>query len=535
MKIAALYARVSSVRQQQHDTITSQVAALLEYAQLHQYHISPQHIFQDEGHSGASLDRPALDRLRDTVAAGEVEAVLLLSPDRLARQFAYQYLITEEFESAGCQVLFLTQGLGKTPAERMLQEMTGVFAEYERAQITERCRRGRLFRARQGQIFLTAAPYGYTFLPKTDSCPAKLVINEAEAEVLRLIVHWLIDDQLSIFQITKRLQEAGIRTRKGKTRWARGSLINLFKNSVYTGTWYYNRRRHVRAQRKNLPLAGPPKRQPSSRQWRPAEEWIAISVPALFDTDIWEVVQRQLQLNRERALRNNKKHDYLLKSLLVCGHCQRRMMGNAGASRRARYRCGHKETSRPMTNPCPGRTVLAETIDSLVWQSVSALLRDPRLLLDHYLMHQQHPDSSLEQQEHQRVERKLKTLAREEQRLIDAYQASIIELSDLKTRCERLAEERTRLEARLVALRQQQHEQQRRAYLRETVEEFCQHIGVALQTPSFATKQQILRLVVDKIVVEDDQITIKHVIPIPDVPLRRYHYVGNTPIRRIGL
>jgi site-specific DNA recombinase len=150
MKIAALYARVASTRQQQRDTIASQVAALLEYAQLHQYHVSPQHLFQDDGYSGASLDRPALDRLRDTVAAGEVEAVLVLSPDRLARQFAYQYLITEEFESAGCQVFFLTQGLGKTPAERMLQEMTGVFAEYERAQITERCRRGRLLGQREG-------------------------------------------------------------------------------------------------------------------------------------------------------------------------------------------------------------------------------------------------------------------------------------------------------------------------------------------------------------------------------------------------
>jgi len=197
MKIAALYARVSSARQQHQDTIASQVAALLDYAQTHDYHVSPQRIYQDEGYSGASLDRPALDRLRDAVATGEVEVVLILSPDRLARQFAYQYLVTEEFERAGCQVIFLSHGLAATPTERMLQEMTGVFAEYERAQITERCRRGRLFRARQGGVLMTEAPYGYTYIPKTDSCSSNLVINEAEAEVVRQIFHWLIDEQLS--------------------------------------------------------------------------------------------------------------------------------------------------------------------------------------------------------------------------------------------------------------------------------------------------------------------------------------------------
>jgi site-specific DNA recombinase len=132
MKIAAIYARVSSARQQHQDTIASQVAALLDYAQTHDYHLSPQRIYQDEGYSGASLDRPALDRLRDAVATGEVKVVLILSPDRLARQFAYQYLVTEEFERAGCQVIFLSHGLAATPAERMLQEMTGVFAEYAR-------------------------------------------------------------------------------------------------------------------------------------------------------------------------------------------------------------------------------------------------------------------------------------------------------------------------------------------------------------------------------------------------------------------
>src|ERR1051325_116508 len=123
MKIAAIYARVSSLKQQLNENIASQLAALQQYAQQHNFHVGPQHIFQDDGYSGARLDRPALDRLRDAVAQGEVEAVLILSPDRLARQFAYQYIVVEEFERAGCEVIFTNHGFGATPAERMLREV----------------------------------------------------------------------------------------------------------------------------------------------------------------------------------------------------------------------------------------------------------------------------------------------------------------------------------------------------------------------------------------------------------------------------
>ncbi len=530
MKIAAIYARVSSTRQQLNENIGSQLEALLDHAKAHDYQVSPQHIFQDDGHSGAYLDRPALERLRDTVAAGELEAVLIISPDRLARQFAYQYVVTEEFERAGCQVVFLNHGFGDTPAERMLLEMTGVFAEYERAQITERCRRGRLFRARQGSIFMTEAPYGYTYIRRTDSCPAKLVINEAEADVVRQIFRWLTDEQLSTYRINQRLNESSIPTRHGKPRWAGGFLVNLLRNPIYTGTYYYNKRRQVKAQRKNMPATKPTKPL-SSRVWRDKEEWIPISVPAIIEVETWELAREQLQLNRQRAPRNNKVQDYLLKSLLVCAHCNLRMIGNAGAGRKRRYMCSRKESQRVHPEPCPGRTVLAETIEELIWQHISELLRDPELLLAQYQLRRESSSGTPAQQEQLRLERKLGALLREEQRLIDAYQAEVIELADLKERVARINEHRTQLAARLVALKQQQQDHERQMKVKATVEEFCRNMGTALQHPSYETKQRILRLVVEKIVVEDEQITIKHVIPISDVGLRRHQYVVNTPHR----
>ena len=238
MKIAALYARVSTSNQQQNATIASQLDALMAYAHAHDYAISPHHIYQDEGLSGASVDRPALDALRDAVAAGELEAVLILSPDRLARQFAYQYVVTEELERAGCEVVFVSHGLGKTPAERMLREMAGVFAEYERAQIAERCRRGRIYKARQGYVWMSQAPYGYTYVPKTEACAGQLIINDTEAEVVRHLCHGLVDDNLSTSQMPKRMNETGGRTRQGNTRWSAGYIRNLLGNAVYRGIYY---------------------------------------------------------------------------------------------------------------------------------------------------------------------------------------------------------------------------------------------------------------------------------------------------------
>src|SRR5262249_1833631 len=259
MKIAALYARVSSAKQQLNENIASQIAAIEQYAQQHDYHISPQHVYKDDGYSGARLDRPALDRLRDAVEQGEVETVLILSPDRLARHFPYQYIVVEEFERAGCETVFTNHRFGSSPAERMLQEMTGVFAEYERALITERCRRGRLHKARSGKVVISIAPYGYTYIPRSDHCPGKLIVNDAEAEVVRQIFQWLIDGQLSVSEITRRLNESGPHTRRGN-KWQRGTIINLLRNAVYAGTYYYNRKRTVPAKRQNLSRLGSPRR-----------------------------------------------------------------------------------------------------------------------------------------------------------------------------------------------------------------------------------------------------------------------------------
>jgi site-specific DNA recombinase len=172
MARAAIYARVSSSRQKEEQTIVSQTAALQAYAVDAALEVIPEWVFEDDGYSGATLVRPALERLRDLVAEVEVSVVLCYAPDRLARRYAYQVLVLEEFARVGTTVRFLKGGAGGTPEDELLVQFQGMIAEYEKAQITERTRRAKLHRARAGSVaVLSTAPMAIGISPSKTACP----------------------------------------------------------------------------------------------------------------------------------------------------------------------------------------------------------------------------------------------------------------------------------------------------------------------------------------------------------------------------
>src|ERR687887_1085077 len=182
-KPAAIYARVSSDRQKENQTIASQTAALIEYAQTNGYSVPPEWVFQDEGYSGAILVRPGLESLRDLAAEGQIAAALVYSPDRLSRKYAYQVLLSEELARCGVELVFLKSPAGATPEDQLLVQFQGMIAEYERAQIAERTRRGKRHKAQQGRVnVLSGAPYGYWYIKKSDNAEAYYEVNETEAE-----------------------------------------------------------------------------------------------------------------------------------------------------------------------------------------------------------------------------------------------------------------------------------------------------------------------------------------------------------------
>jgi site-specific DNA recombinase len=161
----ARYARVSTERQEREQTIESQIATLKAWIADHAHALKPEHVFTDPGYSGARLDRPGLDRLRDAAHEGEVDGVVVLTPDRLARKYAYQMLLLDEFKRAGCAVIFVQHPISEDPNDQLLLQIQGAVAEYERAVLSERFRRGKLQKARNGLYPGGKAPYGYRYVP----------------------------------------------------------------------------------------------------------------------------------------------------------------------------------------------------------------------------------------------------------------------------------------------------------------------------------------------------------------------------------
>ena len=200
-----------------------------------------EHVFIDEGYSGSRLDRPALDRLRDAAREGEFDVVAVYSPDRLARRYAYQVLLLEEFRKAGCDVEFVHRPISDDPHDQLLLQIQGAVAEYERAVLGERFRRGKLQKARAGHWTAGQAPYGYRYVPARDGVPAHLEVDEAEAEVVRMLYRWLIDERMTVRQILKRLAAGPWRPRCGKRLWSNCVVHRILSDPVYTGTGYANR------------------------------------------------------------------------------------------------------------------------------------------------------------------------------------------------------------------------------------------------------------------------------------------------------
>src|SRR5450756_1919801 len=189
MRIAAIYARVSSEQQREANTIASQTASLIEFAKNHDLEVPKEWVFEDEGYSGATLERPGLERVRDLAAEGQIEVGLGYAPDRLSRKYACQILLIEELARNGVETLFVKAPQGSSVEDQLLVQFQGMIAEYERAQILERSRRGKRHRAQSGEVsVMSGAPYGYRYVRKTDEAPAAYAVLEAEARVVERIL-----------------------------------------------------------------------------------------------------------------------------------------------------------------------------------------------------------------------------------------------------------------------------------------------------------------------------------------------------------
>src|SRR3954469_23564827 len=283
-----LYGRVSGDRQEKEDTIASQLEAILQRIANDGLECDPELRFVDDGFSGSLLARPGLERLRDQAAAGAIDRLYMLDPDRLSRKYAYQVSVPEELTRCGVEVVFLRNPVGRGPEADLLLQVQGMIAEYERTKIMERRRRGKQPAARRGSVnVLCGAPYGYRYVGKHEGGgEARYQVLAEEARVVRRIFEWVGQERCSIAEACRRLRRDGIPTRTGKPAWDRSVVWLILKNPAYRGKAAFGKTRSGEFKPQRLrPQRGRPEhpRRPASRMDTTQDHQISISVPGLVD------------------------------------------------------------------------------------------------------------------------------------------------------------------------------------------------------------------------------------------------------------
>jgi len=448
MKVA-LYARVSTERQAERGTIGSQLALLREHVSAAGHELIREYV--DDGHSGARLDRPGLDALRDGAEAGLFEAVWCLSPDRLARA---------------------------------------------------------------GEITTWKAPYGYRRIARSAaSGPAHLQIYEPEAAIVRRIFAERAGGT-TIRQICRQLNADGVASPTGRPTWGHSTVSRLLRNEAYIGRVYFNRT-------ETKTVSGPAKR--PRQVARPREEWIPIDCPALITDEQFQAAARVAYDNTQWSPRRAEPGAFLLKGLVKCGVCRvgtncHKMRGRNGTWHRYYY-CRNHDPLRAggEEHRCPERNIRADTLDAFVFDQVRAALLEPAILLageQAVTLTQPIPDDELLAAELARLDGKIDNTSAEKRRLIDLFQAGLIEMPELQRRSREVASRHNELTTKRAALAAERTELARGNLLRQRVSDFAGQIHAVIDQLNREQRQQLMRLLIEDVHVSGPHVQIQLRIPL---------------------
>jgi site-specific DNA recombinase len=405
-KSAILYARVSTDEQARSGySLAQQLEALREYAAGEGYEVLEE--VQDPAQSGASLERPGMDRVRDLVAAGGVSVVLAQDRDRFSREPAYTYLLRREFGEHGCELRSLNDHGDGSPEGELTDGILDQLAKYERAKIAERSRRGMLRKAREGKVIVPGLPdYGFGVNDTRDG----YVVDETRMPLVRRIFHMVGGEAYSINRVVSTLAEEDIPSPRGKRRWSRTLIRNIINDDVYKphsveeiegllapevaaqldpkkqyGVWWYNRRRVVQRQVVREGADGKVYRKTSKLSYRSPEEWIAVPVPdAGIPREVAESARQSLADNAKPSAAGERSWE-LSGGILRCGVCGchmriRSAWNGKDPTRRYYYTCGKSNADKTACHHRKNHRAI--DLEREVWDHVSGLMQDPEKLRD---------------------------------------------------------------------------------------------------------------------------------------------------------
>ena len=517
---AAFYARVSSEQQAVAHTIESQISALTERARSDGAPVPPERQFVDDGISGATLVRPALDRLRDLAAVGAIDRIYVHSPDRLARNYAYQVLLLDEWRRANVELVFLNRPLGQSPEDDLLLQMQGIIAEYERAKFMERSRRGKRHAAQSGSLnVMSGAPFGYRYISiREGGGQARFEPNAEQARIVQQIFSWIGRDRCSLHEVCRRLQKAGALTASGRRVWSRQAVWHILQNPAYIGQAAYGKTRMMPRTRKTRPR--PPRGRPAEprRSNTPvaidSKEWVFVPVPALVNERLFRAAQQQLGENRARVRLGRRTLGHLLQGLACCAICRYAYYGKTTRERGPEhslkdyryYRCSGTDGYRfGGERICTNRQIQAEFLEAAVWREVCDLLRNPEKL-ERDFKESNNAVASLQTAGALKAQRLKQQYALE--RLIDSFTEGLISKDQFTPRMartrSRIAELDTQIQAYSGDIDQMEHLRLGVARLRE----LSATVGPGLADSDWHRKREVIRTVVQRIEIGHENIRI---------------------------
>jgi site-specific DNA recombinase len=518
----AFSARVSGEQQAKEDTIDSQLEAVTRRIESDGLECGPELRFVDDGYSGSILVRPGLERLRDQAAAGVIDRLYMLDPDRLARKYAYQVPILEELTRCGVEVVFVRNPIGRGPGQDLLLQVRGMIAEYERAKIRERGRRGKQHAARRGSVnVLAGAPYGYRYVGEHEGGgEARSQVGAEEARVVRTIFEWVGQERCSIGEVGRRLRRDGVPTRTGKSAWDRSVIRSYLKDPAYKGTAGFGKTRAGELKPRRLrPRRGRPEqpRRPVSRVDTSPEEPIFREVPGLVSEELFGAVQVQLEENRRRRRERPRDGRYLLQGLVVCKRCGYGCYGKPTSRAAAKgkvpsayYRCTGSDADRfGGQRLCGNKQVRTDVRDAAVWGDVRHLLAEPERVRAEYQRRLQGPETGPDR-EVKHLNKMIANLRKMISRLIDAYGDGLLDKSEFEPRTLAARQRLAELEGEC---RQRMGEAAQEAELRLLIgqlEEFARRVSQELQEPDWATRREVVRALVKQVEIDEPEVRIAY-------------------------
>jgi len=505
MERVALYCRVSSQKQEIQETIQSQLATLREICKRDGVRIVKEYL--DDGWSGSTLARPALDEMRDDAQKGLWERLYIYSPDRLSRDHLNQLLILRDLKRNGIQVIFRDKPL--TEENTLLFNIESVVGEYEKKLILERTRRGKLHKARAGVLINGIAPFGYKF-ENIGTKEKKIVINEPEAKVVRFIFDSYLYHKSTCFVVLE-LHKRGMLTRTGK-RWRTSTIYTILRHEAYMGDWHYGKTEMVVAENTKRKFLRTEK---TSR--RQKKDWIVIKIPPIISKEKFDDVQEIMNKN-QRFIHPKVRHFYLLRGLVRCGVCGGKMCGafkgKKGGGRCVSYRCnkGVQYSERRCST-----YVKAEKLENAVWEDIKKAFQEPKTLLEFSLfMNDKAKNKRALLDEKINLQRQKDSIKDSKNKLFDLYESDKIDKDILIERISRHTEKEKTIEGLIKEIDIKLGRLERKNEFLNNLDKFSSVVKAHLNLLNNEEKREFLSLVVEDIIYypEEKKYSIKANFPL---------------------